>query len=191
MSEGTMVILRTRDRRKLLWDAHLQARRFVEPLCRDDNASSSRKSTLYLSSNKCAGRKVIDSQQWGLVDRRVVVSHSDYGAISGKKTWGKREAEARQCQKIEMLFHFISCVPHASFSIARFVCATTPRFCAARPTKSKNQRHRHRGQPHCPRNMSLLPVFRWLRMSPSCGPCMSTSRTQRKSNSVLPITKPG
>ena len=41
----TLVFLRTRNVRKMVWNAHLHAERFVEPLCRDDNASSPRKWT--------------------------------------------------------------------------------------------------------------------------------------------------
>ena len=40
-SEGTLVLLRTWKWREMVWNAHLQARRFTEPICRDDNASSS------------------------------------------------------------------------------------------------------------------------------------------------------
>ena len=43
--ERSLVIPRTRNRRTMVWNAHLQAKRFVEPLCRNDGASSPRKWT--------------------------------------------------------------------------------------------------------------------------------------------------
>ena len=49
--EKTLVIPRTRNRRTMVWNAHLQAKRCVEPLCRNDDASSPRKWTSYSSSN--------------------------------------------------------------------------------------------------------------------------------------------
>ena len=69
------------------WNAHLQAKQFVEPLYRYDNASSRRKWTSHLSSNLCVGpriiekqerRKVIESPQRWHVDRRVAISHNHF-----------------------------------------------------------------------------------------------------------------
>ena len=38
ISEGTLVVLRTISGGDMVWNAHFQARRFVQSLCRDDNA---------------------------------------------------------------------------------------------------------------------------------------------------------
>ena len=43
------------ERKKMLLNAHPQAKRLVEPICRDDNDSSSRKWTSCLSRHKCVG----------------------------------------------------------------------------------------------------------------------------------------
>ena len=73
----------------MVWNAHPQARRFVEQFCGDDDASSQRKWTSYISSNKCVRprilqkqrrrrRKIIDSLQQWFDDSRVVVSHDHF-----------------------------------------------------------------------------------------------------------------
>ena len=49
----------------MVWNAHLQARGFVEPLCWYDNASSPREWTSYLSSNKCVGPKIFEKTRKG------------------------------------------------------------------------------------------------------------------------------
>ena len=86
-TQRTLVIRRTRNRRKVEWNAHQQAKRFLERFCRDEEASSHRKCTSKTSSKnrvrprifeKQRRRKIIDSQQRWFDDSRVVVSHDHF-----------------------------------------------------------------------------------------------------------------
>ena len=61
--EGTLVCPRTSTRRDVAWNAHLQARRFVEPICRDDNASCRRMRTPSMSSNKCVAPRIFEKHE--------------------------------------------------------------------------------------------------------------------------------
>ena len=56
------------EQKKSVWNAHQQAKRFVEPLCRYDNASSPRKWTSYLWSNLCVGPRIFQKQK-----RRTII----------------------------------------------------------------------------------------------------------------------
>ena len=57
-----MTILRTRE---LIWNAHLQARRFVEAICRYDHASSSRKSTSIFRATSALDRGSLKGKKGG------------------------------------------------------------------------------------------------------------------------------
>ena len=67
---------------------HLQAKRFVEQLCGNDDASSQRKRTPDTPSNKCVGPRIFENhRRWKIIDSlrrwfrdsRVVVSHHHFG----------------------------------------------------------------------------------------------------------------
>ena len=53
----------TRNRRKVVWNAHLQAKRFMEQFCGDDDASSQRKWTSYISSDTCVRPRIFEKQR--------------------------------------------------------------------------------------------------------------------------------
>ena len=82
--KGTLVVLRTNNRRRVVRNAHLQAQRFVEQV-RGDDAYSQSKLTSYISINKCVRptifenhrrRNSFDSVRKRFDDSRVVVSHN-------------------------------------------------------------------------------------------------------------------
>ena len=69
---GTLVTLRTRNRRKVVWDPHVQARRSVQPLSRNDDAYSRRRRTFRISSNKCFGPRILEKQErWKVITSTV------------------------------------------------------------------------------------------------------------------------
>ena len=47
----------------MVWNARLQAKRFVEPICTDDHASSPRRLTSNFSRNKCLGLRIREKQE--------------------------------------------------------------------------------------------------------------------------------
>ena len=52
-----------------VWNLHVQARRSVEPLSRNDDAYPWRKRTPRVSSNKCVGSSILEKQErWKIVD---------------------------------------------------------------------------------------------------------------------------
>ena len=80
-----------RDRRKMVWNAHLQARRFVEPLCRYDNASTPRTWTVSFEQQVRVDRGTLKSKKGGTLRStaelwfRTILSVNQlsvYGAIS-------------------------------------------------------------------------------------------------------------
>ena len=81
------------DRRKMVWNAHLRARRFVELLCRKADASSPRMWTSCLSSNKVRWTEDLwKSKKRGKLsihhngDRRVVVFAPSFPSTSSEST---------------------------------------------------------------------------------------------------------
>ena len=85
--EGTLVFPRTRYKRKMVWNTHVQARRRVEPISRNDDDYSQRKRTRRISSNKCVGSRILQKQErWKIIDslqrwfndRRAVISHNHF-----------------------------------------------------------------------------------------------------------------
>ena len=71
--QRTLVVRRTRNGRKVVWNAHLQTKRFVEQFCGDDDDSSQREWTPNISRDKCVGPSIFDSKGGG----KLWIHHND------------------------------------------------------------------------------------------------------------------
>ena len=93
--------------KKMVWNAHPQTQRILEPLCRDDNTSSRRQRTCRISSDKCVRpricerrwrKKSFDSLQQRHDDRRAVVFAQSFPCLGVISDWCQELAQQVSAQ---------------------------------------------------------------------------------------------